>query len=344
MRANGAEADQTAVNEGKAPIRYAPYRLGHVNLFVGNYHVTCRFLSEICGLEVTGLMPEVLSGFYSNGRTHHDIGFIELDGYRRFKAKRTYTIVEPPSRGETVGLNHFGWEMRTEKDLVDAYDRACAAGLSPRITNNGTSYSNYLFDPGGGQHQLYADNELDWRKAYTGGPVDLHRPASWQPGANPPSEEEMFDRNPPLRRNSDKPVSPRGVTHAMVLTGDMDATFDFYRDTLGLVGELQPGDRRIAYMYSGEGRPAVILAEEPGLTADRLHHASFELWADDDVDQIAAKLVAAGAPPITRLTTPYKDSLFILNPDGIPFEFYKPLRAVDEGAFEEYRKHGLFGI
>ena len=327
------------------PVRYRPYRLGHVNLFVGDYEKMCRFLTDVCGFEATGLMPDVLSGFYSNGRTHHDIGFIELAGYHRFKAKRTYTIVEPPSRGETVGLNHFGWEMRTERELVDAYDRATAAGLAPRITNNGTSYSNYLFDPGGGQHQLYADNELDWRTAYTGGVVDLHRPATWRPGENPPSDEEMFDRNPELRRNPDTPVSPRGVTHAMILTGDMDAGLAFYQDILGLTGTVHVHEgRRFCWLASGEGRTAVILVEKQGLSADQIHHAAFELWADDDLDRAAERLEAAGAPVVERVTNAYKDSLFIRNPDGIFFEFYKALKPIDDGAAAGIGQHGLFGL
>ncbi|MEZ5737119.1 MAG: VOC family protein [Novosphingobium sp.] len=337
----------SSLSESAKPtaIRYRPNRLGHVNLFVGNYEETCRFLWEICGLEATGLMPDIGSGFYSNGRTHHDIGFIELDGYHRFKAKRTYTIVEPESRGSGPGLNHFGWEMRTERDLVDAYHRALEHGISPRITNNGTSYSNYLFDPGGGQHQLYADNELDWRTAYTGGTVDLHRPANWTPGASSPSEEEMFTLDADIRKHPDKPVSPRGVTHAMILTGKFDDVYGFYNETLGLDGEIYTVEgRRISWLYPLEDRPAVILVEKAGLDADEMHHASFELWDDDDVDTIAERLEAAGAPPVARVKNPYKDSVFIANPDGLLFEFYKPLKPVSGEAIAQYEHDGLMGL
>lgn len=325
-------------------VRYRPNRLGHVNLFVKDYAETCRFLKDVCGFAATGLIPDIGSGFFSNGRTHHDVGFIELAGYQRFKEKRTYEIVEPENRGEAPGLNHFGWEMRTEKDLVDAYERALAAGVTPRVTNNGTSYSNYLFDPGGGQHQLYADNELDWRVAYTGGVVDLHRPANWHPGRFPPSEQEMFQRTPAIRRDDKAPLSPMGVTHAMILTGDMDSALEFYCGMIGLTGAVYGTDRRFAWLSAGEGPPAIILVETPTITADQIHHAAFELWPGDDLAAASARLAAIGVPTVARVTTAYKDSLFITNPDGIHFEFYRSLRPIDAGAAEGFVSHGLFGL
>lgn len=302
--------------------RYGPRRLGHVNLFVSDCNETCAFLSEVCGLEMTGIMPKSGSAFFSNGNTHHDIGFIELAGYRRFKASRPY-IQEPESRGKAVGLNHFGWEMEHEKALVDAYFRTIhGSGYpTPRITNNGTAYSNYVFDVDGVQHQLYADNLKDWRTVYTGGEVSLHRPPEWEPGRVQPSTERNYNDCPEIRRNEAAPLHPMRLSHATMVSDCIEKTLDFYDRFLGLV--CHPTSLAgVKYLSGYASSLDVILIDgstaalEPGIQA-----ITFEVWPHDDLKESYRRLTTLGHDTAIYLSLPHKTSVFIRSPDGMLFEF-----------------------
>lgn len=303
-----------------AQVAYRPRRLGHVNLFVDNMDETCAFLRDVCGFEQTGVLSKTRSAFFSNGNTHHDIGFIESNAYLEFR-KKYPDPADPPGRGTKAGLNHFGWEMEHERALVEAFSRATEQGLSPRITNNGTSLSNYLFDPDGGQHQFYADEELDWRKIYTGGEVDLHRPASWVPGETKPSTDRNYDPAPRLRRDANAPVHPMRVTHGTLLTPNFPEMLAYYTDIAGL--ELMFGDAKdgIAYLKGTASHYDIVLLQSDEPTGT-LHHASFEVWPDEDLDQAQDRLAEAGVTVLHRGDYPHKKSLCIEGPSGIRFEFF----------------------
>lgn len=307
--------------EKSAQIAYRPRRLGHVNLFVENMEETCTFLHEICGFEQTGIIGKSRSAFYSNGNTHHDIGFIETDAYVAFR-KKYPDPADPPGRGTVPSLNHFGWEMEHEKSLVDAYQRAMAQGVKPRITNNGTSLSNYLFDPEGMQHQFYADEELDWRKVYTGGDVDLHRPASWVPGKLPPSTDHNYDPDPKLRRDAAAPLHPMRVTHGAIVATHYDQTLDYYTRVAGLEPVYSGRNGDFCYLRGAASHfDIVLLRPAPGLPGG-FHHAAFEVWPDEDLDRAEAALKKRGVRILHRADLPHKASLCIAGPSGIPLEFY----------------------
>lgn len=302
------------------PVAYRPRRLGHVNLFVDNMEETCAFLHDVCGFEQTGILSKTRSAFYSNGNTHHDIGFIEANAYLEFR-KKYPDPSDPPGRGSKPGLNHFGWEMEHERALVDAYQRANEHGLNPRITNNGTSLSNYLFDPDGGQHQFYADEELDWRKVYTGGEVDLHRPASWVPGEKTPSTDRNYDPSPQLRRDLNAPLHPMRVTHGTLLTPNFLDMFTYYTEIAGLEPVFGGVKNGVAYLKGAASHYDIILLQSDG-SKGALHHASFEVWPDEDLDEAESRLARAGVEVLHRGDYPHKRSLCIEGPSGIRFEFF----------------------
>lgn len=311
----------TTPAEKPGAIAYRPRRIGHVNLFVDNMEETCAFLHNICGFEQTGIISKSRSAFFSNGNTHHDIGFIETGAYVSFR-KKYPDPADPPGRGTVPSLNHFGWEMEHEKSLVDAYQRAMAQGVKPRITNNGTSLSNYLFDPEGIQHQFYADEELDWRKVYTGADVDLHRPASWVPGQKPPSTERNYDPAPRLRRDPAAPLHPMRVTHGVIVATQYDATFDYYTRIAGLEPIHLGKDGDYCYLRGAASHfDIVLLKPAPGL-AGGFHHAAFEVWPDEDLDRAAKELTARGVRILHRADLPHKLSLCLAGPSGLPLEFY----------------------
>lgn len=302
--------------------RYRPRRVGHVNLFVSSMRKTCDFLHDVCGFELTGVMSDIGSAFYSNGNTHHDIGFIEVAGYNKVKAKNPALAAQAVNRGSLPGFNHFGWEMASEKALVDAYNRAVAIGMKPRITNNGTAYSNYIVDDDGFQHQFYADNVLDWRTVYTGGEAQLHREATWVPGETPPSDELMVNENPEIRRVEGAAIHPARVTHAVIGVRNLERSAEFYREVAGLEYAHYDFANKIAYLRGGNSHYDVVLTQARNEREVGYHHASFELVEGEDVGQTVERLKARNIPIYADLDLPHKRSVIIQDEDGMLYEFY----------------------
>jgi catechol-2,3-dioxygenase len=77
---------------------------------------------------------------------HHRIAFVRRDG------------LKPPVEG-TVGLDHIAYAYDSLADLVGAYERLKAAGITPRRTvNHGPTTSMYYDDPDGNGVELQVDN------------------------------------------------------------------------------------------------------------------------------------------------------------------------------------------
>src|SRR5579872_4615226 len=130
------------------PVMFSPRRLAHANIFVGQLERSLDFYHDVCGLEMVGTEPGIRAGFLTNGNTHHDIGCVEVATTARIG--RDGHVQVPKGRGRQPGMNHFGWEMECEADLVDAYRRARDAGLKiHRTVDHQISHSIYLFDPDG---------------------------------------------------------------------------------------------------------------------------------------------------------------------------------------------------
>ncbi|MBM3503892.1 MAG: hypothetical protein FJX65_08455 [Alphaproteobacteria bacterium] len=303
-------------------IDYRTRRIGHVNLFVSNMERTQDFVRDICGFERTAIIPSARASFFSNGNTHHDIGIVEAKGHAAVR-KKFPDPNEPEGRGSIPGLNHFGWELENEYDLVQAHDRAAAAGMKPRVTNNGTSYSDYLFARDGSCHQFYADNELDWRGQYTGGECEhLHRSVKWVPGEKSPSKEPFYNPNAVIRRVEAAPLHPMRVTHAVMVSNTFAQSLQFYTDVAGFrVVERGSGDSFVYLAGSAAPYSIVLLPERDG-RVNGMHHVSFELWPHEDVTKSVAALKARGAKILADLDLPHKRSVCIADPDGIRFEFF----------------------
>jgi catechol 2,3-dioxygenase len=284
---------------------------------------TSAFLHDICGFELTGAMSDIGSAFYSNGNTHHDIGFIEVAGYNKVKAKNPALAAQATNRGSLPGFNHFGWEMESEKALVDAYQRALALGMKPRITNNGTAYSNYIVDDDGFQHQFYADNVLDWRTVYTGGEVSLHREATWVPGESPPSDQMLVNENPEIRRVERAILHPARVTHAVIGVRDLDRSTEFYREIAGLEYAHYDSASGIAYLRGSRSQYDVVLTQARNEREVGYHHASFELVDGEDVGEAVEALKAKGASIYADLDLPHKRAVVLQDENGLLYEFYR---------------------
>src|SRR5690348_13796323 len=99
-------------------VSFAPRRLGHANLFVGDLDRSMAFYNGICGLEEVRREPGISAGFLTNGNSHHDIGLMQTMAAAR--VGREGHVQVPEGRGTRPGLNHFGWEMKNEASLIAA--------------------------------------------------------------------------------------------------------------------------------------------------------------------------------------------------------------------------------
>ena len=220
-------------------ISFPTRRIGHANLFVTELTPSMDFYMNICGFEQTARESHAGAGFLSNGNTNHDLACVVL---RNDNISR-HVLKERPGRGEAPGLNHFGWELACEADLVGGYKRALEEGNELQHIDMGTGRSAFIFDDDGNQHQFYASQTRNWRKVYTGGEVELHANPPWDPLAQDPSTEETFDLSTDIRRVEAAPLHPQRITHAVMVAPDFAATKRFYTDVAGLtaVREIEGG-------------------------------------------------------------------------------------------------------
>jgi catechol 2,3-dioxygenase len=82
---------------------FAPRRLGHVNLYVGDVDRSYNFYNSVVGLDESYVQPLNKAAFLGNNNTHHDVAVIDIHG--------------PLGRGAGVGLNHLAFELENELDL-----------------------------------------------------------------------------------------------------------------------------------------------------------------------------------------------------------------------------------
>jgi catechol 2,3-dioxygenase len=299
-------------------VAYRPRRVGHVNLWVEDFHRSMNFYHEICGLGISGYESKIGAGFLSNGSTHHDIGIVVIRKGASAIARRG-AAVAPAQYGEVVGLNHLGWEMETEAELVAAYQRARAVGFPiHRTTDQGSSRSTYVFDEDGVVHQFYADMVKDWRTVFTGGELDLHANPPWTPGSPAPHTERRFDLDPEIRRDPNAPLHPLRIAHSALVTPDLARARRFYVDIAGLaVAHEKPGGP--IYL---RGKASVCDLIVAAGSRSEQHHAAFEVDPSENLDAAETKLAKLGVPVVRSVDTPFKRSIFIRDPDGIVLEFF----------------------
>ncbi len=300
-------------------ISFPTRRIGHANLFVSELVPSMDFYMQICGFEQTARESHVGAGFLSNGNTNHDLGIVVL---RNHQISR-HVLKERPGRGEAPGLNHFGWELACEADLVGGYKRTLDAGKELQHIDMGTGRSVFVFDDDGVQHQFYASQTRNWREIYTGGEVELHANPPWDPLAQEPSTEETYDLSTDIRRVAEAPLHPMRITHNVMVSPALEASTRFYTDVAGLkvVHEIEGGAG--VYLAGSAARyDLILLAVDDGLEPG-LHHSAFELWPEDDLDQAVKDLEKLGVPVALTHDLPHKKSVFIEDPDGIRLEFYQ---------------------
>ena len=303
-----------------AAVKFSPRRLGHVNLFVENLERSMQFYEGVCGIEEVAREPGIRAGFLSNGNTHHDVGLIQVSEGTAVRGRGGHLQI-PAGRGKHAGLNHLGWELENEVELVEAYRRAEAVSLPMhRLADHQISHSVYLFDPDGHLHEFYADAMKDWRGFFQG-EMDLIT-GEWTPDNPPASAEPKYNPNPEIRRVDAALVHSVRTSHAVFQTDDLGRLQRFYTDVAGLEVVYTSADECCVCLQGGSsgGGLDVALIESDGGAC--LHHFAFEVAGASELDTAESDLLGAGLQVERREDNQSKRSVFMLDPDGLRVEFF----------------------
>lgn len=311
-------------------VMFSPRRIGHANLFVGELDRSMRFYNHVAGFEEVFREPHIPAGFLSNGNTHHDLGLIQVQRGQQVVGRDGHVQI-PTGRGLEAGLNHFGWEMECEKDLADAYFRAVEAGLDiHRKVDHQISHSIYVFDPDGNLHEFYADMMEDWRQVFHGKEGEAIT-GGWDPEAGGHLSRGRYHRDFELRRVDDALIHPVRFTSAVVLTRNFEAMVDFYATVAGLDVKHRTPDGDIVSFAGAHANHGVDISLVRQGGAPGVHHYSYEVAGEDELDRAETALAEAGVAIDRKLDHATKRSLFVRDPDGMLCEFLVP-RAMDAAA------------
>lgn len=305
-------------------VEFKPRRLGHVNLYVSDLERSITFYEKVCGIELVRREPEIRGGFHSNGNTHHDIGLIEVSkGIDR--RGRDGKVQIAASRGTKVGLNHLGWEMENEADLVTAYKRFRDLGRTAlRLSDHIISHSVYVSDPDGNVHEFYADAIPDWRKVFNLDHEDLVT-SQWDPFAAPAKTVANYPIDPPVRVVRDAPLHPSKISGATFATNRFDEMHRFFTSIGGLYSAAAIAVRPRTAVFAGTcGRPDLTLVEVSKGERIGIRMFSFVLASDCDFTSTVDRLSAFGVKGVRLVEDSERRSLVIDDPDGFGIEFCRP--------------------
>jgi catechol 2,3-dioxygenase len=298
---------------------FKPRRLGHANLWVEDLKRSEDFYHRVCGLTVEFWEPDLVATFLGTGNTPHDLGMIETTGGKA-RYGRNGLLQIPEGVGAKVGLGHLAWELANEVELVEGIRRAKAGGVPLDLTvDHQVAHSVYLFDPDGNMMEYYCDTVKDWRKVLHG-EMELIT-SGWDPEAEEPFSETRCEENPGIRIVPEAAVHPRRVTHAVLLTSDLERLARFYREVGGLE-EVHRADGVVYLRGSLPGSHHLVLCRKGESDGRRYHHVSFELESETAVLEAEKALEARGVAPERVVDSEIKRSFFLKDPDGFLSEYY----------------------
>ena len=312
---------QVQTHEANAAM-FCPRRIGHANLFVGELERSIRFYNEICGFELVFREPHITMGFLSNGNTHHDLGLVQATDQQL--VGRGGHVQVRAGKGANTGLNHFGWEMENERLLVEAYKRARESDVEiVRTSDHQISHSVYVRDPDGNMHEFYADEMMDWRELYDGtsGPAIT---SEWDPTAAQSHTDPRYPLNHEVGRVHDARIHPVRFSHAVLTTRNHARMVEFFTNVAGLRTVHESADGEVV-CFGGENSTnafdIALFRQEAGALST-VHHYSFQVADEAEIDAAEAALADAGIEIEMRIDNDGKRSLFIDDPDGMRCEFY----------------------
>lgn len=288
---------------------FRPRRLGHANLFIGNYERAAEYYVNVVGFREVYRQPDNMASFVSNGNTYHDLGLTDIHS-------------KYASKGQKPGLWHLAFELETEVDLVAGYRRAIASGVKfDLLQDHDVAHSLYQTDPDGLMVEIYADVIKDWR-AWRHGIIIKKKP-EYIPGvSSPPTAERNYPENPELDIVKEAVFHPKKVTHVALVAVKYEAMFRFYTERVGLLPLV--GDERSAYAVlkgTHSNGDMTLYRHTPGLVPG-FHHVGFEVWDEADLEQSVTKLRASGGTIERDLNHPARRSVTVKDPDGVRLQFY----------------------
>lgn len=298
-----------------------PRRLGHVNLFVSSLEKARDFYSQTCGFVEIFEEPAITAAFMSNGNTHHDLGLIEASKTDRVD-KDGKVLISASQRGSTASLNHLGFEMDNEKQLVEAYENLKKLGVKvSRAVDHGLAHSIYMPDPDGNMLEFYADVIDDWRSFWKDS-VGKTVTGAWQPelaAADPkPHYPERFE--PDVHPSA--PIQSRRVTCATLATSNLQEMLDFYTDIVGL--RPLSSDARQVTLAGETGEPTLRLQKVDDPKAAAFANMGIELGQVDSLRIAKAYLQDRGYPIQNEETRDGQTAFLTRDPDGFGVWFYAP--------------------
>ncbi len=210
--------DSKSATNGKY---FKPRRLGHANLFVSDYDRAAKFYQSVVGFEEVYRQPDNQASFLSNGNTYHDLALTDI--HSKYAAK-----------DQKPGIWHLAFELETEADMVDGYNRAQADGVPfSFVMDHDVARSLYQNDPDGNMVEIYADVEKDWRPMRQG--IIVKEKPEWIPGVTSvPLTEKNYPQDPDLVVVKDSIFHPKKVTHVALVADRFEDMYDYYVDVVGL--------------------------------------------------------------------------------------------------------------
>jgi catechol 2,3-dioxygenase len=284
-------------------------RLGHTNIFVGNYEKAAEFYNKIVGLGIVYIQPDNRSSFVSNGNTYHDFGLTDITSH----------YAKP---GQKPGLNHLGFELYTEVELVEGYNRAIAAGAEfLHMADHDAAHSVYKLDPDGNEVELYADVVKDWRSVRNG--VIIKEKPKFVPGVTSvPDAGHNYPLDPKIERIEGALFHARRVTHAGIVTKDYPAMVRYYTDFIGLTPIFGDADTDFAVLRGHYGNGDVTLYRNRAGLTPGLHHVGLEAWDEADLDRSLAALKNTDIALVSDVSHDARRAVVIQDPDGLNLQFY----------------------
>jgi catechol 2,3-dioxygenase len=290
------------------PTFFRPRRLGHANLFVGDYERASDYYRDIVGFHEVYRQPDSKASFVSNGNTYHDLGLTDI-----------HSKYAPP--GQTTGLFHYAFEVETEVDLVEGYRSALEAGVKFRSTeDHDVAHSLYLYDPDGLMVEVYADVIADWRTHRRG--IVVKEKPKYVPGVtSEPNPHHNYPKNPPIEVVEHSVFHSKKASHVGVVAEHFEEMVEFYTRVIGLQLFAGSSDGQYAVLEGTHGGALTLYRKTRDLQLG-FHHVGFEVWDEKDLDRALAALDTTRTRIERTVDSPARRAMTIIDPDGIRLQFY----------------------
>jgi catechol 2,3-dioxygenase len=222
-------------------------------------------------------------------------------------------------------LNHLGFELETEAEMLADYRAALDAGLTFHATvDHLVARSIYSWDPDGFGVEIYVDTEISYKQPNF---LSLRRASGdWAPGKTPPSTERRYVADHKPVRYSDALFHATKVTGVVIVTDRFEAEWDYYTSLVGLRPHF--GGRHDAVSSLGGscgGRDITLVRAGDGLDPG-FHHLHFAVFDEGDLDGSLARAGDFGITIERRIDDPMRKGAFVRDPDGIGVLFYADRR------------------